>query len=493
MTRPRVVIIGGGLAGLSTGCYALHNGWDALIVEHNQALGGVCTAWQRGDYVVDGCIHWLTGGAFSDLYRELHIVPPVETRALDSFFTYVDVPTGERIVVGRDLDRLAHDLRTLAPRSAAAIDALVEGARAFAEVHPPIELPAELATVRTRLHDLWELRHQLGTIFSFRKDVASWASHHVQDDTVRRLLRRLAPDDAPMFVALMILGYLERGWLSRPIGGTAPFRDALIARYRELGGEARLSTTVDQIVVDGGRARGVRLTDGTILDGAIVVSTASTPETVLRLLDGRFGAAAVQDRLAQWKLFEPIAQVTYGVAAPLADVPPTLLLDRIEPLAVGGVDNDHLYLRIFNEGPGFAPPGHSVVQALLRTDFDWWASRGDGYAAAKAEVAEALRARLAVHLPPMRDQVRMIDVATPLTYWRSARSWRGAYEGWRPTADTFLAHVDKTLPGLDDFYMAGQWVEPGGGVPTALVSGRQVVQIMCERTGRPFAPAGRGL
>jgi phytoene dehydrogenase-like protein len=49
-------------------------------------------------------------------------------------------------------------------------------------------------------------------------------------------------------------------------------------------------------------------------------------------------------------------------------------------------------------------------------------------------------------------------------------------------------HVQKTLPGLDHFYMAGQWVEPGGGVPMAIQSGRQVVQLMCEAAGREFVP-----
>jgi phytoene dehydrogenase-like protein len=47
-------------------------------------------------------------------------------------------------------------------------------------------------------------------------------------------------------------------------------------------------------------------------------------------------------------------------------------------------------------------------------------------------------------------------------------------------------HMDKTLPGLKSFYMAGQWVEPGGGVPTAALSGRNVMQIICKRERQPF-------
>jgi phytoene dehydrogenase-like protein len=77
-------------------------------------------------------------------------------------------------------------------------------------------------------------------------------------------------------------------------------------------------------------------------------------------------------------------------------------------------------------------------------------------------------------------------VVTPLTFWNLARSWRGAYEGWMPSAEAFFGHVQKTLDGLAGFYLAGQWVEPGGGVPTALLSGRQVAQLVCAAEERPF-------
>ena len=56
----KVVIIGAGVAGLSAGCYASMNGYDVEIHEAQDLPGGLCTAWQRGEYIVDGCIHWLT-------------------------------------------------------------------------------------------------------------------------------------------------------------------------------------------------------------------------------------------------------------------------------------------------------------------------------------------------------------------------------------------------------------------------------------------------
>jgi phytoene dehydrogenase-like protein len=46
--------------------------------------------------------------------------------------------------------------------------------------------------------------------------------------------------------------------------------------------------------------------------------------------------------------------------------------------------------------------------------------------------------------------------------------------------------LSKTLPGLERFYMAGQWVEAGGGVPISAQSGRNVAQIICKRDGKRF-------
>jgi phytoene desaturase len=490
MTRQRILIVGGGLAGLSTGCYAMTNGWDATIVEHNLGLGGVCTSWTRGPYVVDGCIHWLTGGPFQSLYEELRIVPPVKVRPLDQFLTYIDALTGIQVPISRDLERLRADLRVVAPADGEAIDALLAGARDIADLHPPIEHPAELATWRTRLSELWGMRHQLSTLVQFRASVAEWCSANVRSGALRLLLSRLAPDDAPMLVPLMIIGYLSKGWLSRPVGGTAAFRDALIDRYTALGGTARLNTTVEEILVRDGRATGVRLTDGTLLDADAVVSTASAPETVLRLLGGRYGADELRARMETWKMFDPVVLVTYGVSVPLATTPSTLLIDGIAGLEVGGHRNGHFYVRVYNEGPGFAPAGHAVVQVMLQTTYDWWATRGQHYGAEKDVLASAVLAQLVEYMPAIAGAVRMTDVATPLTYWRQSRSWRGAYEGWQPTEGALFSHVDKRLPGLDGFYMAGQWVEPGGGVPMALMSGRQVVQLLCHDAGRPFVGAG---
>lgn len=80
----------------------------------------------------------------------------------------------------------------------------------------------------------------------------------------------------------------------------------------------------------------------------------------------------------------------------------------------------------------------------------------------------------------------MIDVATPMTWEHYTGNWQASYEGWLITTKTFGMRMPKTLPGLKNFYMCGQWVELGGGVPTAAMSGRNVIQIICKRDKKPF-------
>lgn len=490
MGTPHLVVIGGGLAGLSAGCYARASGLDVTIVEHNIALGGVCTAWQRGPYLVDGCIHWLTGGPFQRVYEELGILPAVHLYTLDEFATYRHAREGWSATIRRDAARMQDEFRALAPEDADAIARLMEGAERVARLDPHVERPPELTELGDRLRDLWTMRHDLPALAQFRQPLARWLGEHVRSRQLRAVLTHVAPPESPTFVLLFILGYLTRGWLSRPIGGTARFRDALIGQFTSMGGRTVLNTTVEEVVVHDGRATGVRVTDGTIVSGDAVISTSSAPETVFRLLAGRYGTAAWQSRVDRWRLFEPIVLASFGVAAPLTDQDATTVLDGIEPLDVGGRKNDMLYLRVYNGDPAFAPSGHAVVQAMLPTTYDWWATRGATYQQEKDRVAGAVLDAIDRHVPGVKSALRMTDMATPLTYWRSARSWRGAYEGWMPDTSVSM-HVPKTLVGLDRFYMAGQWVEPGGGVPTATMSGRQAVQLVCADLGLEFAvPVG---
>ncbi|MCJ7666486.1 MAG: NAD(P)/FAD-dependent oxidoreductase, partial [Actinobacteria bacterium] len=87
--KKKIVIIGGGIAGLSTGCYAQLNGYDSEIYEMHTMPGGVCTSWKRGDYLFDHCLHWVLGSnkgtSLYPIFKELGVADNIEFFYTDKF------------------------------------------------------------------------------------------------------------------------------------------------------------------------------------------------------------------------------------------------------------------------------------------------------------------------------------------------------------------------------------------------------------------------
>ena len=146
-------------------------------------------------------------------------------------------------------------------------------------------------------------------------------------------------------------------------------------------------------------------------------------------------------------------------------------------------------VQVYNFDPTLAPPSKTVLKVQFNTDYDYWKrlrQEPERYKAEKEQIADQVVALLDQRFPGLAAQVEMHNVATPITWERYTGNWRGSYEGWLPSLGTFMNRMSKTLPGLDNFYMAGQWVEPGGGLPTAAMSGRNVTQIICKKDKKPF-------
>ena len=100
--KGKVIIIGGGIAGLSCGCYLQMNGIQTEILEASLLPGGLCTAWHRGPYVFDGCLRWLIGtqppSAFHQIWMELGAIAGRKVLANDEILRVEDA-NGNTLVV----------------------------------------------------------------------------------------------------------------------------------------------------------------------------------------------------------------------------------------------------------------------------------------------------------------------------------------------------------------------------------------------------------
>ncbi len=496
-----VIIIGAGLAGLAAGCYAQMNGYQAHIFEHHSQPGGVAAWWKRRDYLIDGGIHFVMGHkpgtGLYNLYHQLGIVPDVRLVELTSYGRFIHEASNLCIDLTQDLARLDHDLKTHFPGDHAIIDELINGTRAmmrydlsdFGMSKPP-ELTGSLDSMRALLAMRTLLPYMMGRL---SRPVAEYV-RRVGDQRLRVFIESLFTPDVPVFFVMMLLAMAAGGQLGLIEGGCRDFVGAIEKRILALGGQITYDATVAKILVQqrGGRtaAVGVRLAGGHEQRAGAVVSAADGYSTIFEMLDGRFANERIRKRYATWRLFKPIVMASYGVAGQFPGQPAFNALALERPLLVGSQSVHGVFVRLFNYSQRFAPAGKTVVQVEFETEWDYWhdlhESGRAGYDAEKQRLASELLARLERHFHGIVSNVEVVDVTTPYTTWRYTLNRRGAWEGWLMTPEVFTQAVERTLPGLADFYMAGQWVMPGGGVPPCLYSGQHVAQLLCRRDGKRF-------
>lgn len=502
MEERSVVIIGAGLAGLSAGYFARLNGYQTHIFEHRSRAGGVAASWERDGYQIDGGIHFLMGcrpgQGIYELYQELGAIQsPADIIPLDVYGRAMDEQGGHSVTATRDLARFVADMGAVSPDDRLGLQKLMEAAEALRGLDMAalgMEKPPELTSSTERVKQLWGVR-RAGRYFTGRwaRPVSEFAKGF-KDPWVRWVVEHLFMPEVPVWFVAAIFGLLVDGQLGLLRGGSRAFVDGIEQRYLGLGGTISYGSTVEEILVDHGRAVGIRLADGTVHRADSVISAADGRSTIFTLLRGRFLDKRTADRYDHWRLFPPLIMVSLGVSREFSGEPAFSMIRLERPLEVGGRMVEGMMVRCFNYAAGFAPAGKTLLQVEFETDWDHWAllrSDPPAYQAEKERVAAEVVSRLERLYPGIGAQVEMTDVATPHTTWRYTLNYHGAYEGFLPTPETITTAVDRTLPGLDGFFMAGQWVMPGGGVPPTLYSGRHAVELLCRSDGRSFVRSSR--
>lgn len=494
--HPHILIIGAGIAGLSAGCYARMNGYNVDIFELHTLPGGLCTAWERGGYTFDGCIHYLFGSGdgqpFNRMWRELGAV---QGRRFVDHDEYQRLTDGDQtLIVYADPDRLETHMLELSPQDAGLIRAFCRGVRQF--THFDMEA---LYRVPRPLMTALDWREFGLKMLPFVMPLARWALLSAQQFALRfrsPFLRRAVAqmfswEEAPVMMGMFLLASMHNRNAGFPVGGSLAFARALERRFLDLGGRIHYDAQVERILVRDGRAAGVRLYNNQEVTGDIVISACDGRSTIFDLLHGEFTDRAVRRRYDGHLPMHTQVQVSLGVGCDVSAHPHwvTYLLD--EPIRLMGEDHSEVGLKHYCFDPTLAPPGKSVMMVMVRSQYNYWQNLFGRriYDTEQREVSSILIDTLARWYPDLRRFIETVDEATPLSYERYTNNWNGSTSGWllsRETMPMLITGVPHTLPGLRSFYMAGQWTEPGGSVPLAAASGRNVIQMICAAARRPF-------
>ena len=498
MDEKSIIIIGGGIAGLSAGCYARLNHYRTQIFEQDTRPGGLNTSWERGPFTINGGLAFLMGSGpgvgFYRIWEELGVVPKI--RMIDyEYFLIIEGREGQKFYMHNDLDRIEEHMKELAPEDKGLIEAFIGGARVFTRYDLPIDTAPELISFGDKMKLMLTKFPLIRAMGKWKKVAVGEFATRFRNPFLREAItqmRALFSEDAPVLLFQMALALGHKKSAGFPEGGALKLSQTIEHYYKELRGEINYRSRVEKIIVENNRAVGIRLEDGTEHRADTVISASDGRTTIFEMLDGEYVDEKIRGYFDRLPVGPSPLVVALGVNRTFEDIPHTAagtIFPLDEPVTIAGKEIEWLRPMIYNFDDSFASAGKTAVRFVLDTDYDYWKTLGenrDGYLAEKERIAGTLIAALEERFPGISSQIEMWDVATPLTFERYTGNWKGSALGWDCTTETFFMPMSKTLPGLDNFFMAGQWVEPGGGVPMAAMSGRNVIQLICKRDKKQF-------
>ena len=496
MQGPRqIAVIGGGIGGLCAAVYAQRAGYQVEVLEQHSMPGGLATNWRRGDYTFETCLHWLVGsnpsGSLHAQWQEVFDIDKL-TFIQPEEYLRLETEQGEALSIYSDVGRLERELLRVAPQDQAEIRRFVSAVRRLADF--PLLDPGD--TWMRRISAFIRMVLRLPLLMRCARVSGEEYGRRFKHPLLRRFFTEGTSGRMSAVAIIFMLAWMSRKNAGYPIGGSKAVIDPIVEKLTALGGRLRVGARVESILVENDSAVGVRLVGGETIRADWVISAADGHVTIYDLLGGKYKDAEIDKLYDKGQPFPSYLQVSLGVASDLSNEPGHLTRVLDAPLMIDPETlTDAITFRIFQFDPTFAPRGKTTVTCFLPTyNFGYWVDlhRSDTarYGREKQRIADAVVAILERRLPGIRERIEVIDVSTPASVVRFTGNWKGSMEGWLPTPSAGFGTRRQTLPGLRRFLMVGQWVRPGGGLPTGLMTARAAIQSICKQDDVPFL-AGR--
>jgi phytoene desaturase len=491
MTK-KIIIIGGGVAGLSAGIYAKLNGFDAEIIEMHSVTGGQCTAWDRKGYRFDYCLHWLVGtrkGPFNDIWRETNVLNDSVDIIDHEIHTKVFDETGREFIIYTDLNRWQKYLCKIAPEDTVRLKKMCSDMKKSSFLSPFSDPPG----LRKLSHTISSMFSMLPVMILFmkygRKSCDEYFSkigftNKFLKDSLNSIY---GSRDFSALAFIMMFAWFNQKNAGYLLGGSLPMAERMTNRYLDLGGRLRSKSMVTKIVVEDNITKGVILSDGTEIKSDYVISAADGHSTIYDMLEGKYLNMKITNAYENWDLFTPIVQVSFGINKTIdTEGPSEMWMIKDQMIGRTRTKNGYSFMN-YSFDSTMAPEGNSVI--VMRYDSPWelWKDidRSE-YNKEKEKIEEDARAILEKRYPGISANIEVCDVATPVTDVKYTGVWKGSYEGFMPSSKNLMNNLSPVIPGLKKFYMAGQWLFPGGGLPPAGQSGKWAIQYICKEENTRF-------
>jgi phytoene dehydrogenase-like protein len=491
-----VIVVGGGHNGLVASFYLARAGKRVLVLERRPFVGGACVTEEFFEgYRVSAC-SYLCWFLQPKVHRDMGLAERgLRTTRIDPYMVNLGAD-GSQLTIWVDEERTQAEFEARSPADAANRAAFEDYWRRAALLLEPFLLqgPPRLEEVRqfARSRGEEDLFYDLLT-----SSIAEVCGRYFSDPLIQSSVMTTidmgdpwAPGGA-FAEAYFRCGDLLDWGHSVVEGGMGSITQAMAAAATDQGVEIRTDAEVDKVVVEGNRARGVRLVSGETIEAPIVISNADPKRTYLRLLEedalpGDFRAAVerLSTRAAYMKFHLVVDELpdisAYYGGADLA--PQQTAYIRIGPSL------DH-YRRSFNEAISGRVPKEPICHLQIPTVYDSTLTNGDGHVMSvwvmyapvrpaegtwediRQETADHLIDYITGFVPNFKSSVRSWTLLTPEDMEERVGITNGAIHHLDHIPGQMLENRPMSGMGydtpVDGLYLCGAGTHPGGEVTGA--------------------------
>ncbi|MEM1150305.1 MAG: phytoene desaturase family protein [Pseudomonadota bacterium] len=491
------LVIGTGFGGLAAAVRLIAKGYRVKLLERLDAPGGRASVFHQDGYTFDAGPTVITvPQLFDELWALLgqRFEDHIDMRPIDPFYN-IRFSDGQMFYYNGDAAAMEAQVAKLSPGD-------LDGYRAFMD---------HAETLRGIVFE--QLGHvpftHLSTMLKATPDLVRYGGHlpvytvvskFVKDERIRQIC-----SFHPLFIggnpkaassAYAMIPSLEREWgVHFPQGGTGALVKGLVDLIEANGGEFLYGADVEEVLVENGRAKGVRLASGEALKSDIVVSNADSATLYHTLLPKSSGG-----RWSPWRIrhsrfsmgvfvwyfgldrrYEEVGQHTKVMGENF-----NALLHAIFSTKTLSRDLCLYVHRPTQADPSLAPPGGDTYYALspipnLSSGIDW-EKEAEPY---KRLIAKRLDETI---LPGFERHIVTERVMDPRDFVSRYRAFHGAGFGLEPILTQsawFRPH--NRAEGVKDLYLVGAGTHPGAGVPSVLCSAKAmdaVVPSAAELAGK---------
>ena len=510
MKKYDVVIIGGGIAGLSTGLYLQKMGKRSVILEHGQQVGGNMSGiWRKGFYFDCGDQSTENVGVLFPLLDELGLYDPDEWDRVRFRYRAPDCE-----VMFYEYDQMREDFKKGFPESRREID------KYFDYITPQCNLMREMMgsgepfaftldgidRIRGNLKMFAQGRAMGKAGLEMMTKTGDEKALELVGDKDPRLLFLFGSSNGRNLSLMMTMtfwyAYTQDYWY--PKAGLQQFMNKMADAYRERGGEIHFKSTVDKVFTAGQTVTSVETAQGERFRADHFVNTGNPKRLINQMLDNKY----------KWdyKEREIISAAPVSVAISSA----FLGVDMDDEELGKHMRGEHhaMYWRtyeaaaldvydpeIHNKGwsmlnatslhyPHLAPKGQNSLVVQTWMPYHWqngWGTgsedpfaRGVGYRKLKKKVLDDIIRETEKIIPGLSEKIVYKELATPRTMARWTLNPDGAIMGW--SYDSYECHMANKFvrfrTPFKNLFTAGHYAIWPGGVIFSALSGRIVAKGM---------------